>query len=90
MRIVDNYSLGHLKCTLFINDGRYTLKVEDEYGAISYKLKELESTSLKDIQDYLSVAHIKNEIISSFRSMRKGRDGLLDLLKDEDIIEEII
>jgi len=90
MRITDTYNLGHLKCTLFVHDAQYTLQIEDEYGAISYKLKDLSADKTLEIKDLLSLHKVKDEIISGFRAMRKGRDTLLDLLKDEAILDDEI
>lgn len=90
MRIADTFNLGHLKCTMFVHDAQYTLQIEDEYGAISYKLKSLEAEQLSLVKEYLPLKKIQSEVVSSFRSMRKGRDSLLDLLGPDGQEEEEI
>ncbi len=90
MRITDTFNLGHLKCTLFLHESLYTLQIEDEYGAITYKLKSMEQDKLAMIKEFLPIKKIQDEIISSFRSMRMGRDSLLGLLTDEAELEDEI
>jgi len=90
MRIVDSYSHGPLKCTLFINDNEYTLKMEDEFGAVSYKLKHLENDKLNSIKTFLKVKNIEKEIIGAFRAMRNGREQLLSMMRDQEESDEVI
>jgi len=42
------------------------------------------------VKDYLPLNKIKDEVIASFRSMRKGRDTLLDLLSESPQLEDDI
>jgi len=90
MRITDTFNLGHLKCTVFAHESQYTLQIEDEYGSISYKLKSLGPEKISMVKDYLPLNKIKDEVIASFRSMRKGRDTLLDLLSESPQLEDDI
>ena len=75
---------------MFVHESLYTLQIEDEYGAISYKLKSLDPYKTSLIKEYLPINKIKNEVIASFRSMRAGRDSLLGLLSEDIEFEEEI
>ena len=90
MRIVKEFNLGHLKCTVFSHDGLTTLKIEDEYGAISYKLKTLQSEQIEDIEQFVELSSIKDHVIDAFRAMRRGRDSLLEMIVTDDEVEEEI
>lgn len=90
MRIIKEFNLGHLKCTVFVHEGSNTLKIEDEYGAVSYKLKDLVRDKTDEIEDHLDLTRIKKEIILSFQAMRRGRDTLLDMIVEKHESEEEI
>ncbi len=92
MRITKEFNLGHLKCTLFFHNDKHSLKIEDAYGEVTYKLGHLAEASTDDISDFMMLPKIKAAVIDSFRSMRTGRDQLLSLLvtPEEEAFEEII
>ena len=92
MRITKEFNLGHLKCTLFFHNDKHSLKIEDEYGEISYKLGDLGSASTDEIAAYMNLPKITSAVIDSFRFMRTGRDQLLSLIitPAEEAFEEII
>ncbi len=92
MRITKEFNLGHLKCTLFINNEKHSLKIEDEYGEVSYKLGQLGDASTEEIAEFMNLPKIRSSVIDSFRGMRTGRDQLLSLIitPEEEAFEEII
>ncbi len=92
MRVIKEFNLGHLKCSLFVNQERHTLKIEDEFGEVSYKLGRLDVDPTQDIDSYIELPEVKNSIIEAFRSMRKGRDKVLSLMTKpiEESFDEII
>lgn len=92
MRITKEFNLGHLKCTLFFHNEKHSLKIEDEYGEVTYKLGQLADASTDDIAAFMLLPKIKTAVIDSFRAMRTGRDQLLSLIltPEEEAFEEII
>ena len=83
MRIIHTYSLGTLKCTLMIYQSRYTLKIEDEYGAIDYKLKEVDELDIAQLEGLTRSKHCLSAIHQAFIALREGRDPLLAALKED-------
>ena len=53
MRIIHEFNHRTLKATLFFHHEKYTLKLEDEFGSIQYKLGKLEKVVLKEIESTL-------------------------------------
>jgi|GEM_PF-4259415 len=92
MRIIQEFNQGPIKCTLMLYNERYTLKLEDQYGEVNYKLGNIKTSELQNIPRLLDTPIIKNAVVQAFRSMRTGRDELVHTLTDEvdDLFEEIL
>jgi len=92
MRIVKEFNLGNLKCTLLHFNEKYTLRIEDEFGEVNYKLGTIEISDTDSLSDYFEIPAIRNSLSSAFRSMKEGRDQLVHLLSndEEDEFEEIV
>jgi len=92
MRITKEFNLGHLKCTVFFHNEKHSLKIEDEFGEVTYKLGNIGDASIDDVSAYMNLPKVKDAVIAAFRSMRTGRDQLLSLIttSTEESFEEII
>ena len=92
MRIIKEFNLGHLKATVFFYEEKYSLKLEDEFGAVTYKLGRLERIDLTDIPNLFKLPKIEKSVIDAFMAMRSGRDEMIEILDNEDdpISETII
>ena len=92
MRIVREFNLGHVKCTMFHYNGKYTLKMEDELGEVHYKLGDIEIDEEVDIKDLLEIKDLRNHIRQSFENMGAARSILIEMIQetDEDQFDPII
>ena len=91
MRIVHEINLGHFKCTLFHYQEKYSLKIEDQFGEVHYKLGQVSDFPIDQLDKLLRVPNIQKSIQESFLAMRHGRDHLKSILSEEgDEDEEII
>lgn len=91
MRIIKEFNLGYLKATLFIHEEKYSLKLEDEFGAVNYKFGRLEGINVAEIPDYFKIPKIEKSVIDAFMAMRTGRDEMIQLLSsNSDLTRESI
>lgn len=84
MRIIKEFNHGPIKCSVLHHNERYTLKLEDQYCEVSYKLGSIDSIDLASLPSLLSTPQINDQIKESFMRTRTGRDRLLNILTQED------
>ena len=76
---------------MLYHNERYTLKMEDQYGEVNYKLGQQDSWDINNLPSLIEQPEIKETIVSAFGLMRTGRDILLtEVLNKEDFRDEII
>lgn len=92
MRIVNQFNLGHFKCTLFHYQEKYSLKLEDEFGEIHFKLGHIDPPDSDSLPNLLQLPRMRQAIKDAFLATRTGRDQLRSLLTENtsDNEEEII
>lgn len=77
MRIVHDFNIDQWKCTLMRHNNKYTLKVEDGFGAIHFKLGDIEVNDFHELESMMKEAHFLQEVKSSFSGIRNGGRVLL-------------
>ncbi len=76
---------------MLYHNERYTLKMEDQYGEVNYKLGQQDSWDINNLPFLIEQPEIKETIVRAFGLMRTGRDILLtEVLNKEDFRDEII
>lgn len=91
MRIVKEFNLGPIKCSLMFHNEKYTLKMEDEGGEVNYKLGNPASFDIESLPSLLTLPDINSQIAQAFIHMRKGQDQLMSILQDapDELYDEI-
>ncbi len=87
MRIVKEFSHGPLRCTLLHHNTKYTLRIEDEYGEVNYKLGSVDHINPDMIPEILNLPDLRNSLITAFRAMKTGRDLLSELISPQESSE---
>lgn len=92
MRIVREFNLGHVKCTLFHYNGKYSLKMEDELGEVLFKLGDIDIDEDVEIKDLLEIKDVKHHIRRAFENMGAARSLLIEMISEpnEDDFDPII
>ena len=92
MRSIKEFNIGSLKCTVLFHNEKYTLRIEDVYGEVNYKLGQLEGMSLDELERAFQHPELKEHLSKAFLNMRKGRDFVIDYFakSSDDKFEEII
>ena len=72
MRIVDNWSEGPMKCTLFSMNSKFSMKIEFDMMELGYKFRDGEFDSVLAFKESLSKEFYK-ACFEQFRTMNKTR-----------------
>ena len=92
MRIVNEFNLGHVKCTLFHYNGKYNLKMEDELGEVHYKLGDINIDKPDEVNRLFDLVDLRDSVRKAFENLAKGRMQLMHLLsnQEEDFTTQIV
>ena len=77
MRTLDEWNVDQLKCTLFIMNGRYSLKVENQLLEQTYKFRDGQFKSADQLKEKLSPEFYAS-CQSTFSLMNDARGTMID------------